>query len=262
MFRQRFVAALGMACALPIGAARAAEPAVPAAAEGSALDTRAGEAAAPPPAAPVALDIGVGTVFPLYIGAQAVLEVPWRFSAQLEVGWMPTPYVDAIDGALSLFGVYPDEVSQLIREALDSSLVLRPSLGWRPFPALGLELAAGYTFLTLGGGLGPREVIESISGRNLPDETRNEIPLHSTLHNLHLRAAWRFLLAERWVLRASLEFMHCLASSSGIDYEARRPAGERVVQEVNAAIDAYLNAYYTEYVNVPLLGLSLAYRLP
>jgi hypothetical protein len=78
---------------------------------------------------------------------------------------------------------------------------------------------------------------------------------------LHLRAAWRFALGERWALRAWLEYLHCLSSSSGIDHEARRPAGERAVEQIDAAIDAYLNDYYTEFVRVPLIGLTLAFRL-
>ena len=209
---------------------------------------------------PLRLDLGAGSVFPLYVGAQAWLEGPWRLQAELEVGWMPRAYAYTIDDALQVFGVYPEQVSLLIREALDSSLVLRPSLGWRPFPSLGLELGVGYTYVSLGGGLSPREVIETVAERDLPNETRNQIPLHSTLHNLHVRAGWRFIIAERWVLRAWLEYLHCFASSSGIDFDARRPAGERAAQQIDAAVDAYLNGYYTDYVKVPLVGAAAAYR--
>jgi hypothetical protein len=205
-------------------------------------------------------DIGVGSAFPLYLGAQALFEGPFRLQVQLEVGWMPKPYAYAIDDVLRAFAVYPDEVSELIRKALDNSLVIRPSFGWRPFSSHGLEVAAGYTYLTMGGGLAPREVIETIGDRDLPDETRRQIRVHSTLHNLHLRVAWRFLLAEPWVLRVAVEYLHCFASSSGIDDEARRRAGQRAARQVDAAVDDALNGYYTGFVKVPLAGVSAAYR--
>jgi hypothetical protein len=115
--------------------------------------------------------------------------------------------------------------------------------------------------LTLGGGLGPREVIEIATGRDMPNEARNEIPIWSTLHGVHARASWRLMLDEHWVVRASLEFLHCFASKSGIDYDARRPAGQRVAREVESALDRYLDDYYTGYVHVPLVGLTAAYRL-
>lgn len=209
---------------------------------------------------PWAVDVGVGTVVPLYLGGQVVVEGPLRLLASFELGWMPKPYAYGIDDLLQTFGVYPDEVSQLIREALKSSLVLRPSLGWRPFPKLGFEVTAGYTFLTLGGGLSARQAIETATGRTLPNETPREIPLHSTLHNVHVQLAWRFLIGDHFVLRASLAYLHTLASSTGIDASPRTMAGKRVVAEANERIDDYLNGYYTKYVHAPLLGVTAAYR--
>lgn len=209
---------------------------------------------------PWAVDIGVGTVVPLYLGAQVVVEGPLRLLGSFEIGWMPKPYAYGIDDLLQTFGVYPDEVSELIREALKSSLVIRPSLGWRPFPELGFEVSAGYTFLTLGGGLSARQAIETATERTLPNDTTNQIPLHSSLHNIHVQLAWRFSIGDHFTLRASLAYLHTLASSTSIDANPRTMAGKRVVDEANRRIDDYLNGYYTKYVHAPLLGLSAAYR--
>lgn len=209
---------------------------------------------------PVKVDVGVGTGFPLDLGVSGHVELPARILAGLEVGWMPKPYAYTIDDLLKGFGAYNDTVSQLIREAISNSLVIRPSVGWRPFSKLGLEFLVGYTLLTIGGGLDGREIVEAATGKQLPTEAPNQIPLHSTLHNFHIRAGYRFLLGEHWVLRASLDYVHCFASSSGIDVTARTAAGQKAVSAVNDEIDSYLNGYYTKYVNAPVLGVNLAYR--
>lgn len=209
---------------------------------------------------PVTVDLLAGTTVPLNIAVIGTVEGPGRLIGQLEAGWMPKPYAYGINGLLQSYGVYPDVVADLIEEALKNSLVVRPSIGWRPFPKLGFEVLAGYTLLTLNGGISARQIIETVTSRQLPSDTANQIPLHSTLHNVHVELAWRFVFGERLVVRPSLQFLHCVASNSGIDVTPRARSGQRVIDEVNQRLDGYLDGYYTRYVYAPLVGVSAGYR--
>jgi hypothetical protein len=211
-------------------------------------------------AAPFALDVGLGTTFPLHVGGSATLEAPHRLLVSVGAGWMPSPYADSIDYTLRTFGAYDSDVSALIRAGLKNSFVLQPSIGWRPSPRHGLEILAGYTLVTLGGSLSGRQAIETVTGRTFPNDAGAQIPLHSTLHNVHLIVDWRWLLRDHWVLRAGLELVHCVASSSGIDATSRLPRGQEAIGQINTAIDQYLDGIYTTYVYSPAATATAAYR--
>ena len=161
--------------------------------------------ALPAGAAPVVVDVTAGTAFPVDVGGAVTLEGPHRLLVSVGAGWMPKPYADSIDDTLRTFGAYDSDVSALIRAALKNSFVLQPSIGWRPLPRRGLEILAGYTLITLGGSLSGRQAIEAVTGRTFPSDAGTQIPLRSTLHNVHLQIDWRFLVHERWVLRIGVE---------------------------------------------------------
>src|SRR4029079_4566983 len=100
-----------------------------------------------------AFDLGVVTELPIMAGAQATLEVPYRFLFQGEIGVLPAAFVNAVDGALVGAGAYTANTSELVRGGLGNSLVVRLSGGWRPFADHGFEIMGGYTLTSLGGGL-------------------------------------------------------------------------------------------------------------
>jgi hypothetical protein len=208
----------------------------------------------------LAVDVGAGTAFPLDVGGEIRLEVPHRILISVGAGWMPKPYADSIDDTLRTFGAYDSDVSTLIRAALKNSFVLQPSIGWRPLPRRGLEILAGYTLVTLGGSLSGRQAIEAVTGRTFPDDAGAQIPLRSTLHNVHLEVDWRFLIHEHLVVRVGIELVHCFASSSSIDVTSRLPRGQDAIAQINSAVDQYLNGIYTTYVYSPVLAVSAAYR--
>jgi len=81
----------------------------------------------------VHFDLGFGTELPISLGGVGTLELPGRILLQLGLGFMPHGYAYAIDGALTSLGAYDQTVSQLIRNSLGNSFVLRASAGWRPF---------------------------------------------------------------------------------------------------------------------------------
>ena len=69
----------------------------------------------------VTVDLGAATAFPIMVGgAEAVLEGPFGLQLRGDLGWLGSPYVEAIDGFLLAVGAYgsgaiADATSDLVR---------------------------------------------------------------------------------------------------------------------------------------------------
>jgi hypothetical protein len=223
-------------------------------------------ASAPADPSPVKLDLGGGTYFPLSVTAEGTIELPYRILLQGDLGWMPAPYSNTIIDLLNAFGAINTFEQDLLKAAIQNSLVARISAGWRPFPALGLEVLAGYTLLAIGGSVTGSDVVDSYLAANgsadrTPADARRDVPLSSTLHSFHATVGWRFLLLDdHLVLRASLAYLQCFASSTSVNETPARPAEQALVGRINTELQNFLNPYYTTYVKVPILGVTAAYR--
>jgi hypothetical protein len=117
----------------------------------------AAEAAAPsdaraappssPPAAPEAVSpwrfaaLGL-TELPVDVDVGVRVEGPGRLRMTTGIGFLPSFYVDAINGFLVGIGAYDDATGQSISSALSSSLAWRLHFGWRPIVsfAVGVEI--------------------------------------------------------------------------------------------------------------------------
>jgi hypothetical protein len=224
------------------------------------------DAVTPPPKREdgASFDIGCATEVPLMIGAQATLELPYRILVQGEVGVLPGAYVNAIDGVLTGAGAYDATTSALVRSTLQNSLVVRASAGFRPFSGHGLEIMGGYTLASLGGGVSARQAVEAISGVAVPAEIADaQIQLRTTIHSLHVSLGWRWVVADHFVIRASLAYLQSVASSSSLAVPASVaavPAVAARVDQVSQAVDTTLSESTTKYAKLPVMGLSLGYR--
>jgi hypothetical protein len=253
---QRLLRALGIFAATSTWLALGAAPA------------RAVDADPQAPLAPqrVSFDLGAGTYFPLAVGAEATLELPYRLLLQADAGWMPSAYSNATIGLLSDFGALTSFEQDLIKSALQNAFVGRVSAGWRPFSKLGLELFAGYTIIAVGGSVTSSDVVDAFlesegSSDRSKATTNGDIPIHATLHNVHATIDWRFLLFnDKLVVRASVGYLQCLASSTTVSATASRPAEQAAVGKLNAELEGFLNPYFSEYVKAPIVGLNAAYR--
>lgn len=205
-------------------------------------------------------DAGLGTVVPLYVGGQFVAELPHRILLSAEAGWMPGPYVDAVNATAQAFGAYNDVTADVVRSAISNSLVLRPSIGWRPFADHGFEVMAGYTLVMLGGSLSAIEAIEAATGQAVSAQGSSDIAIASVMHAFHVTAGWSWALAEHWSLRASLGYLQVVASSTSMEVASSRVANRQGVAALERELDSYLNDVFTTYVKIPTLGLTLNYR--
>jgi hypothetical protein len=203
-------------------------------------------------------ELAAGVVLPVLVGAQATLDMPHRLLAQLELGFLPSPFVDLAKVAA---GTHAHDDAALVRAALGNSLVLRLGAGWRPLPRAGLEITGGYTLATLGGGVAPASLVEGVAGVQLgrPDEAGG-LPIHSTLHGLYAGASWRFDLGECWLARVGVSFEHVLSSRSGIDLLPAAPEAAAALRRAGTALDRHLNLLYRRRAAVPALTLMFGYK--
>ena len=210
------------------------------------------------------VDLGCATEVPLMLGAQATLELPYRFLVQGEIGVLPAAYLNLIDGVLTSVGAYDATTSDLVRSSLQSSLVVRASAGLRPFSDHGFEIMGGYTLASIDGGVSARRALETVSGVAVPPALADtQIQLNTTIHSLHVSLGWRWVVADHFVVRASLAYLQSVGSSSSLAVPANVAALPGVaprVDQVSQTVDTTLNGYYTKYAKLPVMGLSLGYR--
>ncbi|MFT3768611.1 MAG: hypothetical protein QM820_24460 [Minicystis sp.] len=212
------------------------------------------------------LDVGFGTELPISVGGVVTAEVPGRVLLQLGLGFMPHGYAYAIDGFLTSVGAYDQTISNLVKNALGNSFVLRASAGWRPFSGHGLEILGGYTLMTLGGQTTAADVINAVlaeggSSQRVPAGVNADVPLAATLHNVHVSLGWRWLLADdHLVIRASLSYIQCVASNVGVSLANMGGTAASMEGAVNQGLNNFLSPYFSTYAKAPTLGLSAAYR--
>jgi len=158
---------------------------------------------------------------------------------------------------------YGEGEAELIRTALQTSLVWRTHLGWRPFPREGFTVMAGYGLVTLGGGASAQELIAGITGAMIPPGSASAMlsyRVRSTLHMVDVELGWEWtFLRDRLVVHAALGFAGTVASQTRItpDYTPRAP---QVTASFAAAGERYLDGLYQSYVFTPVLSVGVGYR--
>lgn len=204
--------------------------------------------------------LSASTLAPLSIGAQATLEVPGRLMFQFEGGYMPEAYGSAINGILQNVGVYNAEVGSLIDGALDGAVMLRGSVGWRPFESAGFEVWGGYTSLSLMGSVSPGQVADLVGGDFAGDVAARlitgDVALNSQLHNVHVALGWRWTIIDHIVIRANVGYMQTLASSSSVDI----PGQDFAAALATPIVDKALDDVFTSHVKMPTVGLAAGFR--
>ncbi len=209
---------------------------------------------------PFALDLSAATWVPLSIGPELSVELPGRVLAQLHVGWMPELYSQTLTDSLEGAGVYDAQVSALVDGALQSATTWRLAAGWRPFAAHGLELGVGYMHVALDGATRTRELLPLVPpdvAERLDAELGDVgINLDSSIHHVTLAAGWRWLVADRIVIRASVGYMQAFASNSTLEIESF----PELTSLSAPTVEAVLHDHYMRYIKTPVVGLGVGYR--
>ncbi len=207
------------------------------------------------------LDASLGTDFPVSVGARVGAELPSGFRLSSSLGFLPGPYAEVLNGTLVGAGAYSEDTGTLILAALDSSLIWRTHLGFRPSSTRGLYVDVGYGLLTLGGGATTAELVAGLTRYTLPDSASRESQsyrVESTLHMLDVEVGWEWVLMDRLKLRCALGGAFTVAASTTMTPEFQ-PLYPAAAASFEAAGEDYLNDTYTSYVFTPVATLSAGY---
>jgi hypothetical protein len=223
---------------------------------------RNGSSASPHPGAdPFALDLSAVTWIPLSVGPELSFELPGRVLAQVHLGWMPELYSHTLTNTLEDAGVYDREIGDLVDGAVRGATIWRVSAGWRPFPRAGLELTVGYAHVALDGATNSDEVIPLVP-TDVADEIAAEvgndvdINLDSSIHHFTVAAGWRWLIADRLVIRANVGYLQAFASDSKLDIQGRPD----LTSLAAPTVESVLHDHYMRYVKLPVVGFGIGYR--
>ena len=203
--------------------------------------------------------LGAGTDFPIAAGGRFVLETPFRARLSTSLGFMPGPYVDAINATVVGVGGYDDQTADLVKTVLQSSLVWRTHVGIRAWR--GLYVEAGYGLVTLGGAAAGSELIAAVTGRPFPTSVAGTLPfrIDATLHMADVEIGYDFHLSPRWQVRAAVGGAFTFAASTRIEPDFQ-PVPTQVNQFARDA-EAYLDDVFTSYAFTPVVSVSVAYAL-
>lgn len=207
------------------------------------------------------LSVEAGTDFPLSVGARVAAEFPSRLRLSTSLGWLPRPYLRAINSVAVDAGAYDRPTADLIESGLQSAVVWRTHVGWRPFAGSGFYLDVGYGLLALGGEASPEEVLVALIGIDPPGDIGDlgrSYTVGSLLHLADVELGWQWMVGERWTVRAALGGAFTFKSAATVepDYEPAVPA---LTEAFTTLAENELNDVYQQYVHLPVLSLSVGY---
>lgn len=207
------------------------------------------------------LSVEANTDFPLDVGGRLAAEFPGRVRLSTSLGYLPPPYLRAINSVAVDLGAYDENVGELIERTLERGLVWRTHVGWRPFASAGFYVDAGYGLLALRGDASPEEVLVALTGISPPEgesalDRRYEV--HSTLHMVDVELGWRWMAGEHFTARLGLGGAFTFAASTRV--EPRFTPTEPVLTDAFTGLaERYLDNTYEKYVHFPTVSLSLGY---
>ena len=228
--------------------------------EAPAYASEALEAKRPPP---ITFAAEVMTDFPLQVGAGARVELPYGLRVHTSLGLMPGPYLDTINALCTGMGWYDQLTADLIRAALEDSLIWRIRAAWRPLDELGFYVGAGYSLAALGGGLSGAELVAAASGATLSDQIEGKLNFETaaTVHMLDAEIGWELLFFDHLLLRIALGGSFTLDAQSALEpgWEVSRLAQPKV-DALALAGEVYLDDIMTRYVHTLTLSLALGWQ--
>lgn len=194
---------------------------------------------------------------PLFAGGRLELELPGRVRLGTFVGVMPEPSVALVEAVTrEVVGEQLGPIeSELLRTALERSLVARGFVAWSPFRNRGLYLAAGYSFVSFGGDLTSAEVLARTLGP-IDDPIDGLVKLDAALHGIHGEVGYRFF-AGPVIFRLSLGFTGTVATSTSLTVDSE--VGQRDAQAFADRGAELLGGVLGQHAMMPTLGLGIGY---
>jgi len=203
----------------------------------------------------IALDLHVGTLAPLLVGAGMRVSLPGQFVLGVLAGGVPSAYGDVFGGAAEAYGA-GQGVEELVSRFLGGAFVLRVEAGVRPVPHAGLELLAHYSALITDPTVTTAS-IDEIAGQSLPWDGRTSVHLNGVLHGFGGELGWALTPFEGLVIRISVGLTYFAAAAVRLDVPQtmRMPGGP--VEEVESRIAST----FTTYGIVPYASALAGWRI-
>jgi len=207
------------------------------------------------------LSVEANTDFPLNVGGRLAAELPGRLRLSTSLGYLPPPYLRAINSIAVDLGAYDEREGELIEQTLERGLVWRTHLGWRPVASAGFYVDAGYGLMALTGDASPEEVLVALTGIDPPDEEGaldRRYEVRSTLHMVDVELGWRWLVGERFTGRLGIGAALTFAASTTVEPQFN-PTQPALTGIFTGLAERYLDDTYEKYVHFPTVSLSLGY---
>ena len=205
----------------------------------------------------------VGTDFPVDVSFGVASELGGRFRLSSSLGFLPSPYARAMNGAMVSLNVYDQNTADLIQDTLKSSLVWRTHMGVFPFQSSGLYLDVGYGMVTLGGGATAGEILGTATGLSLPSNgpfTARDFDVSATLHMIDVEIGWRINIGGNFELRPSIGGAFTVANNTSVVSKSSVVPTTLTAPFCARAADN-LHGTLATYAHLPVISLHLGYRL-
>lgn len=223
----------------------------------------------------VHLGLEAMTDFPVAVGGQLTLEVPYGLRLTASIGALIEPYVGVINDVVVAAGGYDEGTADIISATLGNSLVWNLHLAWRPFSRAGFYIAGGYRQVTLDAAVNPVDVVEIATGQSPPEEVRavlrSSYQVTSTLHMVDVELGWEFVIARHLTLRLALGAALTVRAHTEVppvdvavpsQYQGylSQETVDGIVDEARQVTADYLDSTYETYVFTPTFSVGLGYR--
>jgi hypothetical protein len=154
------------------------------------------------------IGVEVLTDFPLYIGGQFWVEMPYRFRLSTSFGEMPDFYFDTINAVAVAAGAYNNRQAEFLSELLDHAFTWRLHAGWRPFKNHGAYFEVGYGLLEAHGSIGVLSVIQLATGFTAPIEANIgfEYRLSTLVQTVGVEVGWIWYPRSNLTVRLAFGF--------------------------------------------------------
>lgn len=204
-----------------------------------------------------AVDLTAGTAVPAAVGVAAQLETPQRLLVYLETGAMPRRYVDVLQRVSAPYR--SNDAGDLLRSTGRRAFVVRAAIGVRPLRRRGLELRGGYTVVVFGEAV---QVAAATIDALTPDpndvSADRDITVKSTVHCIYADVGWRWLIRDRFLIRAALGYLQSLGADLYTEADLAPEPAERARLATSLGLVAEAGA--PAAIRGPTAAVHVGYR--
>ncbi len=209
---------------------------------------------------PFNVTIEAGAIMPYFVGGGITLEGPGGFLVKTSVGGTPIGLIGLMRSLLGTEDAYDSTLADNLLDRIDTPLVWRVDLAWRPKGAHGFYLGAGYGFMRLGAQVEPSE-LPAVFGLTIPGlGTNSRASLSTTLHMVNAELGWEISLGSHWVLRLAAGGSFTFDVNADIELHGLSAAIQTQTAPAVSAAETSIKDTLKRYGRVPTFSVAIGYR--